>query len=51
MNSYASAGEFTVIGKLKSAIIANLIYYATYVVIFCICLIYLATQPYVTIDL
>lgn len=45
IQSYSTAGEFTVLGRLRSAIIANLIFYGTYLVIFCICLIYVAARP------
>lgn len=45
MQSYTKAGDFTVKGKLKSALIDNAIYYGSYLVIATILLIYLATQP------
>jgi len=45
MQSYAKAGEFTVLGKIKYALIANALYYGTYLIIFCACLIYLAVKP------
>lgn len=50
MQSYAKAGEFTVLGKLKYALIANAIYYGTYLLVFAICLIYLATKPGMYLD-
>ena len=50
MQSYANAGEFSVLGKMKSALIANVIYYGTYAVIFCICLIYVASRPDLSIN-
>ncbi|XP_067951497.1 G-protein coupled receptor-associated protein LMBRD2-like isoform X2 [Watersipora subatra] len=50
MQSYASAGEFSVLGKMRSALISNAIYYATYAVIFCVCLIYVATRPNLSIN-
>ena len=45
MQSYSKAGEFTILGKMKYALIANAIYYGTYLLIFGICLIYVASQP------
>jgi len=45
MQSYATAGEFTVAGKIKSSLIANAIYYGTYLLIFGVCLIYVAIRP------
>lgn len=45
MQSYTKAGDFTVKGKLKSALIDNAIYYGSYLVIATILLIYLAAQP------
>ncbi|KAH9508112.1 LMBR1 domain-containing protein 2 [Bulinus truncatus] len=48
MQSYAKTGDFTVLGKIKSALIENAIFYGTYLLIFGICLIYVAAH--VTID-
>nr|CAG4636870.1 EOG090X03B7 [Ceriodaphnia reticulata]SVE72838.1 EOG090X03B7 [Ceriodaphnia reticulata] len=45
MQSYTKAGDFTVKGKLKSALIDNAIYYGSYLVIATILLIYLAAKP------
>jgi LMBR1-like membrane protein len=45
MQSYSKAGEFSVLGKMKYALIANAIYYGTYLLIFGVCLIYIATKP------
>lgn len=45
MQSYTKAGDFTVKGKLKSALIDNAIYYGSYLLIAAILLIYLAAQP------
>jgi len=45
MQSYAKAGEFTILGKMKYALITNAIYYGTYVLIFCVCLIYVVAKP------
>ncbi|PVD23083.1 hypothetical protein C0Q70_16345 [Pomacea canaliculata] len=50
MQSYSNAGDFTVLGKIKSALIENAIYYGTYLLIFGICLIYVAARPDVDID-
>lgn len=45
MQSYSKAGDFTVKGKLKSALIDNAIYYGSYLFICGILLIYIALQP------
>lgn len=45
MQSYTKAGDFTIKGKLKSALIDNAIYYGSYLLIASILLIYLAAQP------
>lgn len=45
MQSYTKAGDFTIKGKLKSALIDNAIYYGSYLLIAAILLIYLAAQP------
>lgn len=45
MQSYTRAGDFTVIGKLKSALIDNAIYYGSYLLIVGILLIYIAVTP------
>ena len=45
MQSYTKAGDFTVKGKLRSALIDNAIYYGSYLLIAAILLIYLAAQP------
>jgi len=50
MQSYAIAGEFTVLGKMKYALITNAIYYGTYLLIFGICLIYVAVKPELHFD-
>ncbi|XP_071116644.1 G-protein coupled receptor-associated protein LMBRD2-like isoform X1 [Haliotis cracherodii] len=50
MQSYSNAGDFTVLGKIKSALIANAIYYGTYLLIFGVCLIYVAIRPDIDID-
>ena len=50
MQSYAKAGEFSVLGKLKYALIANAIYYGTYLLIFGSCLIYVAVKPNLRFD-
>lgn len=44
MQSYAKTGDFTVLGKIKSALIENAIFYGTYLLIFGICLIYVAAH-------
>ncbi|KAF6206203.1 hypothetical protein GE061_017432 [Apolygus lucorum] len=45
MQSYAKAGEFTVRGKLKSALVDNAIYYGSYLFICGVLLIYIAVKP------
>ena len=45
MQSYTKAGDFTIKGKLKSALIDNAIYYGSYMLIASILLVYLAAQP------
>lgn len=50
MQSYARAGEFTVKGKLKSALVDNAIYYGSYLFICGILLIYLAVKPGLQLD-
>lgn len=44
MQSYANAGEFSIAGKLKTALIHNAIYYGSYMFIFGVLLIYVATN-------
>lgn len=50
MQSYSRAGDFTAAGKIKSAMIENALYYGTYLLIFGICLIYVAARPDLNID-
>ena len=50
MQSYSTAGDFSVAGKIKTALIENAIYYGTYLLIFGICLIYVAARPDLHID-
>ncbi|KAJ0180057.1 hypothetical protein K1T71_004648 [Dendrolimus kikuchii] len=50
MQSYSKAGDFTVKGKLKSALVDNAIYYGSYLFICGILLIYLALKPGVDLD-
>lgn len=45
MQSYATAGDFTILGKIKTALIANAVYYSSYLLIFIVCLIYVAVKP------
>ncbi|KAG8011967.1 LMBR1 domain-containing protein 2 [Nibea albiflora] len=44
MQSYARAGAFSRVGKMKTALIENAIYYGTYLLIFISLLIYVAAQ-------
>ncbi|XP_058791074.1 LMBR1 domain-containing protein 2 homolog [Phymastichus coffea] len=50
MQSYIKAGDFTVQGKLKSALIDNAIYYGSYLFICGVLLIYIALKPGVDLD-
>ncbi|XP_066584136.1 LMBR1 domain-containing protein 2 homolog [Prorops nasuta] len=50
MQSYVKAGDFTIQGKLKSALIDNAIYYGSYLFICGILLIYIALKPGVDLD-
>ncbi|XP_044742376.1 LMBR1 domain-containing protein 2 homolog isoform X2 [Chrysoperla carnea] len=50
MQSYSKAGEFTVRGKLKSALIDNAIYYGSYLFICGVLLIYIALKPGIDLD-
>lgn len=50
MQSYLKAGDFTIKGKLKSALVDNAIYYGSYLFICGILLIYLALQPGISLD-
>ncbi|TKS78609.1 LMBR1 domain-containing protein 2-B [Collichthys lucidus] len=45
MQSYARAGAFSRVGKMKTALIENAIYYGTYLLIFISLLIYVAVHP------
>jgi hypothetical protein len=50
MQSYIKAGDFTIKGKLKSAVIDNAIYYGSYLLICGVLLIYLALKPGIDLD-
>ncbi|CAH1122740.1 unnamed protein product [Ceutorhynchus assimilis] len=50
MQSYIKAGDFTVKGKLKSALVDNAIYYGSYLLICSVLLIYLALKPGIDLD-
>lgn len=50
MQSYLKAGDFTIKGKLRSAVIDNAIYYGSYLLICGILLVYLALKPDVHLD-
>ncbi|XP_056887997.1 G-protein coupled receptor-associated protein LMBRD2B-like isoform X2 [Takifugu flavidus] len=45
MQSYARSGAFSRVGKIKTALIENAIYYGTYLLIFVCLLIYVAAHP------
>ncbi|KAJ8888020.1 hypothetical protein PR048_007505 [Dryococelus australis] len=50
MQSYIKAGDFTVRGKLRSALVDNAIYYSLYLFICGILLVYIALQPSLELD-
>merc|ERR1719228_144128 len=50
MQSFTQAGEFTFLGKLKSSLWDNAIYYTSYLFIAIILLIYIASQPGLHLD-
>ncbi|KAG1656278.1 LMBR1 domain-containing protein 2 [Nymphon striatum] len=50
MQSYSTAGDFTVSGKLKTALIENAIYYGSYLFIVGLLLIYVAARPDLALD-
>lgn len=50
MQSFLNSGDFTVKGKLKSALIDNAIYYGTYLFICGFLLIYIAMKPEISLD-
>ncbi len=50
MQSYTTAGEFTVSGKLRSALWDNAVYYASYLFIALVLVVYIALQPGLHLD-
>eukprot|EP00794_Sanderia_malayensis_P008068 gene8068-8931_t len=50
MQSYEYAGEFTVAGKIKTALYENAIWYGSYLLIFGALLIYVAVTPNLQLD-
>lgn len=50
MQSYVQAGEFTIKGKLRSALLDNAIYYGSYLFICGILLAYIAVKPDLELD-
>ncbi|XP_054709806.1 G-protein coupled receptor-associated protein LMBRD2-like [Uloborus diversus] len=50
MQSYSTAGDFTITGKLKTALYENAIYYGSYLLIFGTLLIYVVLQPNSNLD-
>ncbi|CAL1294541.1 unnamed protein product [Larinioides sclopetarius] len=50
MQSYSTAGDFTISGKLKTALVENAIYYGSYLLIFGVLLIYVVLQPNSNLD-
>nr|XP_057928095.1 G-protein coupled receptor-associated protein LMBRD2B-like isoform X1 [Doryrhamphus excisus]XP_057928096.1 G-protein coupled receptor-associated protein LMBRD2B-like isoform X1 [Doryrhamphus excisus] len=45
MQSYARSGAFSIIGRTKTALVENAIYYGTYLLLFISLLIYVAAHP------
>lgn len=45
MQSYSYAGDFTVRGKIKTALLENAIWYGSYIAIFLVLLIYVIARP------
>lgn len=45
MQSYARSGAFSRVGKIKTALIKNAIYYGTYLLIFICLIVYVAAHP------
>ena len=50
MQSYSYAGDFTVRGKIKTALFENALWYGSYLVIFGILLIYVIVKPELKLD-
>lgn len=50
MQSYVYAGDFTVWGKIKTAIYENLLWYGSYLVIFGALLVYVAIKPELSLN-
>ena len=50
MQSYSYAGDFTVRGKIKTALYENSLWYGSYLVIFGILLIYVIVKPDLHLD-
>jgi hypothetical protein len=50
LQSFTQAGEFTFLGKLKSSLWDNAIYYTSYLFIATILLIYIALKPGLHLD-
>ncbi|VDK38931.1 unnamed protein product [Gongylonema pulchrum] len=44
MQSYSNAGEFTTVGKLRSALYSNVAYYGTYLLVFFMLVVYAAVK-------
>ena len=50
MQSYIKAGDFTIRGKLKTALIDNAVYYGSYLLICGILVIYITLKPGLYLD-
>ena len=50
MQSYSYAGNFTVRGKIKTALYENALWYGSYLVIFVILLVYVIVKPELKLD-
>ena len=50
MQSYSYAGDFTVKGKIKTALIENALWYGSYLIIFIGLLLYVVFHPDLNLD-
>ena len=50
MQSYSYAGDFTVRGKIKTALYENALWYGSYLIIFGILLVYVIVKPDIHLD-
>lgn len=50
MQSYSYAGEFTIWGKIKTALFENALWYVSYLIIFGVLLVYVVVKPDLHLD-